>query len=210
MSPDKSQPDTVPFTDERLLAAYRRGCEEDADPAAKAAGEEAAKVLFQRYYPRLMGLARKQMGWMLCQVEDSADVALSVFRSVFIRGRGHQIELDPESSLWPLMATITINKIRNRVKFHGCEKRPSPDKRVPLQDHDPLEIGPTPEDAMQLQELIEQIRELFGGRRAVILDYLLQGFSVAEIAEETGAAERTVYKTRAAVRQVLEQMLADR
>ncbi len=195
MNPDTQEPDTAPLTDERLLDAYRRG------------SEAAAEALFQRYYARLVSLARKQMGGMLCQVEDSADVALSVFRSVFIRGRGQQIELSLEDSLWPLMVTITVNKIRNRVKYWTRQRR---DRRqqVSLQDRDPLETGPTPEDAMRLQDLIEQLCEPFGGRRRTIIDYLLQGLSVAEVARQTGVAERTVYKTRSAAREILEQMLA--
>jgi len=144
----------------------------------------------------------------LCQVEDSADLALSVFRSVFIRGRGYTIELDTEDSLWPLLVTVALNKIRNHVKYWKRQQRDH-SLQVPLQDRDPLESGPTPEDTMQLQELIEQLCEPFGGRRRAVIDHLLQGLSVAEVARQTGVAQRTVYKTRAAARQILEQILAN-
>ena len=196
MSPDAQETGTSSFTDEQLLDAYRQG------------SEAAAEALFQRYYARLVSLTRKQMGGMLCRVEDSADVALSVFRSIFIRGRGCQIELDAEDSLWPLLVTVALNKIRNRVKYWKRQRRDHR-RQVPLQDRDPLETGATPEDAMQLQELIEQLCEPFSGRRRAVIDHLLQGLSVAEVARQTGVAQRTVYKTRAAARQILEQILAN-
>ena len=196
MSFEHSQPDTEPLADDALLEAYRQG------------NEAAAEVLFQRYYVRLVNLTRSQMGGMLCHLEDSADVAQSVFQSVFMRGRAHQIELGPQDNLWPLLVTITVNKIRNRVKYWTRQRR---DRRrhIPLEDRDPLETGPTPEDALRLQELIAELREPFGQRRQAAIDGLLNGLSVAEIAAQTGMAERTVYKTRQAVKEILERLAAE-
>ena len=145
MDSDASGPETEPLGDEVLLEAYRRG------------DEQAAEVLFHRYYARLVGLARRQMGGILCPLEDSADVVQSVFRSVFERGRSDRIQFTAQNSLWPLLATITINKVRNRIKYHTRQRR---DRRreVPLEDRDPLETGPTAEDATRLQELIQELR----------------------------------------------------
>ena len=194
MASDPWGSETESLRDEALLAAYRRG------------DEAAAQVLFERYYARLVGLARKQMGDLLDQLEDSTDVAQSVFRSVFLRGRAHQIQLGPQDSLWPLLVTITVNKIRNHVKFHQRQRRDRRRQTALDTDRDPLEIGPTPEDALRLQETIEELRGSFSQRRREIIDGLLKGLSVAEIAEQTGMAERTVYKTRQAVREILERM----
>ncbi len=196
MDSDASGPETEPLADEVLLEAYRRG------------DEKAAEALFHRYYARLVGLARRQMGGILYQLEDSADVVQSVFRSVFVRGRADQIQLASDDSLWPLLVTITVNKIRNRIKYHTRQRR---DRRrhVPLDDRDPLETGPTPEDATRLQELIQELRAPFGQQRQAVIDDLLKGLSVAEVARRTGLAERTVYKTRQAVKEILEHMLAE-
>ncbi len=194
MASDPWGSETESLRDEALLAAYRRG------------DEAAAQALFERYYARLVGLARKQMGDLLNQLEDSTDVAQSVFRSVFLRGRAHQIELGPQDSLWPLLVTITVNKIRNHVKFHQRQRRDRRRQTTLDNDRDPLELGPTPEDALRLQETIEELRGSFSQRRRAIIDGLLQGRSVSEIAQQTGMAERTVYKTRQAVREILERM----
>jgi DNA-directed RNA polymerase specialized sigma24 family protein len=193
---EDSQPDTEPLPDDALLEAYRQG------------NEGAAEVLFQRYYVRLVNLTRSQMGGMLCRLEDSADVAQSVFQSVFLRGRAHQIELGPDDNLWPLLVTITVNKIRNRVKYWTRQRRDQR-RQVPLDARDPLETGPTPEDAVRLQELISELREPFSDRRRPVIDGLLAGHSVADIAAQTGMAERTVYKTRQALKDMLDRMVAE-
>jgi len=179
--------------DEQLLAAYR-----DGDQAA-------AQVLFERYYVRLVRLARERMG-ALRGVEESADVAQSVFESVFLRGRACQIEIGPNDSLWPLLVTITINKIRNRIKYWSREKRDLR-REVPLQGNDPLETGPLPEDATRLSDLVQQLLEPFSPRRRKIIEHLLQDAPIPEIARQVGTSERTVYKTRQAAMQILEEVL---
>lgn len=184
-----------PLGDDQLLAAYRNG------------DETAATVLFERYYARLVGLARKKMGGLLRDVEESSDLAQSVFQSVFLRGRDCQIQIGPQDSLWPLLVTITLNKIRNRAKYWGRKRR---DRRreVPLEDRDPLETGPLPEDAARLNDLVEQLLEPFNQRRRTIIEYLLQELPVAEIAHRVGTSERTIYKTRQAAMGILQQVVA--
>jgi RNA polymerase sigma factor (sigma-70 family) len=189
-------PEPEELADEQLLAAYRAG------------DEGAATALFKRYYARLVGLARKRMGRRLREVEESSDVALSVFESVFLRGRADQITIGANDSLWPLLVTITINKIRNRVKYWERQRR---DRRreVSLEPRDPLESGPLPEDEASLQELIEQLLEPFSERRRRIIQCMLQGVPVSEIAALAGTSERTVYKTRQAVVQILERIIKE-
>ena len=196
MNSDPS-PDHDSRADNALLEAYRRG------------DEAAAEALFHRYYVRLVSLTRSQMGGMLDRVEESVDVAQSVFQSVFLRGRTEQITLGPNDNLWPLLVSIAVNKIRNRVKYWTRQRR---DRRrqIPLEESDPLETGPTAEDALRMQELIQRIREPFGEHRQAIIDGLLEGLTVREISQRTGMAERTIYKTRQALREILERMAVER
>ncbi len=60
-----------------------------------------------------------------------------------------------------------------------------------------------------MHELIEELREPFSGRRRTVIDLLLDDLSIAEISHQTGLAERTVYKTRQAARQILDRILAN-
>lgn len=183
--------------DDELITAYQAG------------DEEAAARLFERYYDRLTSLAHQQLGWDLKGIEDSTDLAQSVFHSVFMKCRERQIVIGPDESLWPLLATVTLNKARNRRKFYRRKKR---DRRrqVQLDDHDPLQHNPSPEDAAILKELIEGLIESFGSeRRQRIITLLLQGHCPGDVAAQLGTSERTVYKTREAAIHVLTRVLVE-
>jgi len=190
------EPDEHELPDEQLWDAYRDG------------DENAAAVLFERYHTRVMGLARRKMGGILRETEDPSDLVQSVFRSVFLRGRDCQIQIGPRDSLWPLLATVTVNKSRNLAKHWGRQCR-DPRRRIPLEGRDPSEPGLQPDDAICLQEAKEQLLAPFSRRRREIIEDLLAGESVAEIARRRRTSETTIYNTRQAAIQVIERMQAD-
>ena len=169
----------------------------------------AAEQLFARYYQRLVGHVQRKMGARLKQSETASDVAQSVFRSVFGRGQQEQIALEEGSSLWPLLTTIALNKIRNRARYWGRERRDR-SRQAPLTDATFLQGDPTPADQAILEELVEQVLAAFPERRQQILKLVLQGYSVGETAEQIGVSERTVYETRRKADEILRQYLAER
>ena len=181
--------------DEALLSAYRKG------------NKEAEEKLFQRYYSRLIYLARGKMGAKLKALEGASDIVQSVMRSFFGRAREKQIDVEPEENLWPLLVKITVNKIRNRAKRYGTQKR-DPDRVQLLEVIDPLERGPSPDHVIMMKDEREHLLEQFSGRRRRILEMILEGFGVKEIAEQLDTTERTVYNTRQAAAKVLQQMLS--
>ncbi len=195
MSQSGARPRPEQPADDELLAAYRNG------------DEAAAALLFERYYGRLLKLAREKMEGRLLDLEESSDVAQSVFHSLFSRDRTCQISIGPRGSLWPLLVTITMNKIYSRARYWGRQRR---DRRreVPLAGRDPLESGPSPEDAAKLQEVIDELLQPFSPRRRQTIEYLLQDLPVDEIARLVGASKRTVYRTRETALQILKQLLA--
>ena len=182
--------------DEQLISAYRGG------------DEEAATELFERYYPRLIELLRRQMGWRLKQVEGSVDVAQSVLRSFFHQLRDKQVQIGPDDDLWPLLVTVALNKIRNRGKFWSRQRRDLQRQSPLVAGLDPLEREPSPDDAAVVQDLIEQLLAPFSGRRRQIVELILQGEPVKSIAEQVGTTERTIYNTRMAAASTLEKLLA--
>jgi DNA-directed RNA polymerase specialized sigma24 family protein len=185
------------LSDEQLLSAYRGG------------DEEAATALFERYYQRLLILIRRQSGWRLKQAEGSMDVAQSVLRSFFGQLRQARIEVGEDQSLWPLLVTITLNKVRNRGKFWQRARR-DPARAQPLDgDRDPLESGPSPADVAALGDLVERLLEPFSDRRRRIIELILAGQPVRQIAADVGATERTVFNTRMAAAKILEQVLSE-
>ena len=184
-----------PWTDGQLINAHRQG-----DQAASA-------ELWLRYYPRLIGLVKKEMGMALQEVEDPSDVVQSVFESVFIRGRAGTLRVDTQGHLWPLLAVITLNKIRNRARYWGRQQR-NRELTVPLDGHDPLQRGPRPEDAAHLQELVEQLLGPFSARRRETIKYLLEDVPLDEIAKRVGSSMRTIFRTRDAAMEILAEILA--
>ncbi len=183
-------------SDEQLLGAYRGG------------DEAAATALFERYYKRLLELIRRQSGWRLKQAEGSMDVAQSVLRSFFGQLRQDRIAVGEDESLWPLLVTIALNKVRNRGKFWQRARR-DPARAQPLETgRDPLESGPMPDDVAALGDLVERLLEPFSDRRRRIIELILAGQPVRQIAADVGATERTVFNTRMAAAKILEQVLA--
>jgi len=182
--------------DQQLIQAYRQG------------DQQAASALFERYYTRLLELIGRQLGWQLKEVAGSTDVAQSVLRSFFSQIQNHSVQLGPDDSLWPLLVTIALNKVRNLGKFWQREKR-DPGRQVPFNaENDPLEHGPSPHDVAAVKELIGRLLEPFSDRRRRIVELILEGQPVGEIAVQVGATQRTVYNTRRAAAKILQQLLA--
>jgi RNA polymerase sigma factor (sigma-70 family) len=180
--------------DQELLAAYRAG------------DQSAAEALFERYYSRLIELIRRDMGWHARGVEDSADVALSALRSFFEELKQSRIVVSSDSDLWPLLITITLNKIRNKGRFWTRQRR---DRRRETElSQDPLEGGVSPDDVVALKEVVELLLASFPDRRRRILELTLQGYPVKEVAQLVGSTERTVYNTRRGASVILDRMLS--
>lgn len=187
-------PDSTHRADAQLLAAYSRG------------DDEAARVLFERYYRRLIALVGARRGWVLRQTESSADVVQSVFRSVFARGRAGQIELGDDEPLWPLLVTIALHKVYNHAA-HWNRQRRTPAREAPAELGELLQKGPAPEDAAMVSELIDELVAAFPERRQRIVALLIQGESVPAISRTVGVSQRTVYHTRQAVADTLQAVL---
>jgi RNA polymerase sigma factor (sigma-70 family) len=176
--------------------------------AAWVAGDQdAAADLFVRYYDRVTALARSQLGWHLRGVESSADLALSVFDSLFAKCPQPNATLEGHASLWPLLVIMTFNKARNRRKFYARQKR---DRRreVEIAAETLAELGSSPDDQAMLQEAADQLVSSFNSpRRQRIVRLLLEGHSASDIAHDLGTSKRTVYKTREAAINLLQTAL---
>ncbi len=68
---------------------------------------------------------------------------------------------------------------------------------------------PTAEDAMVLQETLEQLLAELTPDQRDVLRLKLQNYSVEEISERIGRTERTVYRVLTLVRERLEEMARD-
>src|ERR687886_50259 len=80
----------------------------------QAGDPAAAQQLWERYFPRLVGLARQRLRGAPRRAADEEDVALSAFDS-FCRGvaRGRFPQLHDRNNLWGLLVLITARKALN-------------------------------------------------------------------------------------------------
>src|SRR5579883_1417686 len=90
----------------------------------KAGDPQAAQQLWERYFQRLVGLARKKLHGAKRQVADEEDVALSAF-DTFCRGaeQGRFPRLEDRDNLWNILVLLTARKARHLVRDEGRHKR---------------------------------------------------------------------------------------
>ncbi len=78
---------------------------------AKTGDEGAFDQLWQRYYTRLVGLARRNLGQAPNIASDEEDVAVSALKSFYFRAKdGRFPKLNDRDDLWKLLMTITLRK----------------------------------------------------------------------------------------------------
>jgi len=173
-----------------------------------ASGRAAAQALWERYFDRLVRLARKRLACRTGGAEDEEDAALSAFDS-FCAGlaRGRFTELGDRDDLWKLLVVITARKAsaqrdrRRALKRGGAFSRvdqahSGPEGDSPQGD-DVLArlVGqePTPEfAAMVADETRRRLARLGDEQLQQIALDRMEGYTTDEIAERLGCARRTV------------------
>jgi len=72
----------------------------------------AAQALWERYFPKLVRLAREKLRQVPCRVADEEDVALSALDSFFHAAReGRFPNLTDRDDLWRLLLQMTAWKV---------------------------------------------------------------------------------------------------
>ena len=177
--------------------------------------EEAAQQLWQRYYGRLVGLARRKLRDQR-QHDAAEDVALEAFDS-FCRGahQGRFPQLTDRDSLWRLLVMITARKAAHhrrdarRLKRGGQDTGSGPegqDREATLEQIVGRE--PTPEFAA---EAADQCRDLL--QRLVVPElqsialWRMEGYTIEEIAQKLSCDARTVKRRLELIRRLWEDEL---
>jgi DNA-directed RNA polymerase specialized sigma24 family protein len=182
----------------------------------KSGGESAAQHLWERYFDRLVNLARTRLraSRRVGAVEDEEDAALSAFDS-FCRGasNGRFPHLADRDDLWRLLVVITLRKVSGQLDRMGARKRgggrlvgeaalggSGTDEAAGL---DLLASDePSPEMVVQV---VEEYRRLRAGLRTEalrrVLDLRLEGYTREEIAKRLGCADRAVRRKLDVIRE---------
>jgi DNA-directed RNA polymerase specialized sigma24 family protein len=171
------------------------------------AGEQAAsQKLWERYFRRLVVLARKRFRGIPRCAADEEDVALSAFDSLLRRAREGRIpKLLDRNDLWQLLVLIAGRKASNLAKHDRRQRRGGGKVRhaSALPDGDGSEQGllfadligrePEPVVAAQMVEEYERLLDRLDDDvlRSVAV-WKLEGYTSKEIAVKLGRAPATV------------------
>jgi DNA-directed RNA polymerase specialized sigma24 family protein len=187
----------------------------------EARDQEAARLLWQRYYRELVELARARLGQTPRRMADEEDVALSVLRCLYEgAARGQFAAVVNRQELWQLLATITIRKVIDHQRLLKKGKRGGGrvrgDSVLKVSDGDGWGAGfdeilgdaATPEVlAIAAEEYQRLMRVLDDDRLRSIAQCKLEGHRNEEIADRLGLACRSIERKLQRIRQVWEAEL---
>jgi DNA-directed RNA polymerase specialized sigma24 family protein len=184
----------------------------------KGGDAAAAQPLWERYFTRLVQLARTRLRSTRRPgaVEDEEDAALSAFNS-FCTGaaRGRFPLLSDRDDLWRLLVVITARKAFAQVQRRTRQKRGGGhvvvESALPGAGEDGAGAGldflagpePTPEFAAMVAEEYRRLLEALDDEslRRVALDRM-EGYTNDEIADRLGCARRTVARRLDLIRKI--------
>lgn len=191
-NPTENEPDDV------LLEQFRLG------------SEEAAARLYRRYAHRLHALAEVKSGIDLRSRLDAEDIVQSAFRSFFRRAAGGHYQVPPGEELWKLLLVILLNKIRAAGTYHRAQKR---DVSLTSTDTE-LNSLVAPADGTELsfrdlQLVVMDTLATFPEAQRPIVLLRMEGYEVAEIADQVARSKRTVERVLQDFRKALRKQLVD-
>lgn len=201
---------------------------DDDDPITvwigKLAGGDthAAHLLWQRYFERLVGYARRKLDGRPRRVADEEDVALSAMHS-FCRGlqAGQFHDLDDRQDLWRLLVTITARKAYGQMRSERTAKRGGGATRGESifagrgNNDGSLAVGwghicgpePTPDLAVMVAENCNRLLECLPDESLrQIARWKLEGLDHEEMAERLGCVTRTITRKLERIREIWEGM----
>ena len=175
----------------------------------KSGDREAADQLWERYFKKLVELARVHLRSVQRRAIDEEDVAVSVFDSFFRRAeRGQFPRLDDRDDLWQLLFVLTVRKAANLAHHENRLRRGG--GRVSalseLEGFDADEIlgaEPSPELAAQVAEECQNLLDLLENETLkLVARWKMEGYTNAEIAGRIGCIEQTVERKLRTIRRI--------
>ena len=178
----------------------------------KAGHDNAAQPLWERYFGRLVRLAKKklQASRRAGADEDEEDAALSAFNS-FCAGaaRGCFPKLGDREDLWSLLVVITARKAAAQAERRRAQKRGGNWSAVDMAEHEQTAVDaiigtePTPEfAAMVAEEHIRLLDRLGDEELRQVALWRMEGYTTDEVAEQLGCARRTVARRLDVIRRI--------
>lgn len=182
----------------------------------------AQQDLWDRYFQRVVALARRKLEGVRRTAEDEEDVAVSVLKSLFLRiGTNRLPVLRDRNNLWPLLVKITACKAVNLRNRNAAAKRGGRKHRrgstSPLkgsrdaawQIDELVAQEPTPQFSALVAEEYEQLLTALPESLRLVAQRKVEAYTNAEIAAELGVVERTIERKLKLIRGIWEKVLAE-
>jgi len=165
----------------------------------------AAHAIWQRFFPRLVSIARQRLQANLRRAADEEDVALSAMDSFFRAAQqGRLPDLADRHDLWRLLLRITARKAIDMFRYETRQRRgggrvmgesglaslksdDAPNGRDEVMDDDP-----TPAFAATMAEECRRLLEMLDADLRALAVAKMQGYQNEEIAQQLGWSVRTV------------------
>ena len=171
---------------------------------------DAAQQLWDRYFSRLVYIARDHLNGMPRQATDEEDVALSAFHA-FCQAVGNQRvpQLKDRDDLWRTLVMMTAGKAIDQRRRHFSQKRGGGASGFPddLANIEAI-IGGEPDPALAVQvadELRTRLAQLGDDELRQIALLKLEGYTNIEIVERTGVSLRSVARRLLVIRRTWEE-----
>lgn len=181
----------------------------------QAGDEDAAALLWQSFFNRLVDLASRRIQGTSKLIADEEDIALSAFKSFCLGARkGRFASLTDRDSLWRLLVVITARKAIDYANYNRRGKRNELKVVRPqsTEVNDEIVNGfvcsePTPAIEMEMKENIESaIEQLQEADLKTIALMKLDGYTNQEIATQLGRGLSTVERKLRAIRGIWSQL----
>lgn len=181
----------------------------------RAGDRSAAQGLWEYFFPRLLGLARKTLASSSQRVTDADDAVQSAFISFWQSvERGDLTGEIDRDNLWSFLSVITVRKALNYIEKEGAQKRGGgkvhgessaeawfKGQRMAFKLDDALGQVPAHDFDLHCEELLLRLDE--ESRPLAVMR--LMGYTHKEIADILDCTERTVRRKIKLIRLTWEQ-----
>jgi DNA-directed RNA polymerase specialized sigma24 family protein len=185
----------------------------------KTGDQAAVQRIWERYFQRLVELARKRLQSAPRRAADEEDVALNAFDSFYRRAReGRFPQLLDREDLWQVLVLITSRKVRNLIRNERAQKRGGGEVQnesaLPGGDSAPegtafaslISQEPDPGFAVQVAEDYQRLLATLGrDELRSIAVWKLEGFTNEEIAAKLSCAKATIERKLRLIRSTWEK-----
>ena len=182
--------------------------------------DEAARMIWERFSARLLGLVRRHLDNRIRRREDEHDVLQSAYATFCMGQSSGKTSPASREELWKLLVRITMCTVVNTANRHLAARRDV--RRERADSHDPPPAGslfprwmldhvdrsqPSHEEKVIVLEEVERLLQGLSADLRTIVIWKLEGFTNAEIAAMIGRTVRSVELKMQMIRESIELVM---